>query len=258
MDMNMNVNMNMKMIKDNPAGYEDLRGAVINWGYEDFEDFNVGIYNHKAKWQGQKSYFMGISQELDVIISKITNNIYFLTWGTDAGRDDIVLNFDARRVNATSATGKNIMNVHGEIYEYNSVDAKFPHGDLTAGDKIMELVAKNISDNDLTPMDKALPQELAEDDLARIELANKYIVCDCDVMQCKINIDHMHVHENGKKYPLFSLSNIDKDIYFMTWYGATGKCSIVINAKTKMMYMHMLKSDICRQCECEFDFVDKI
>ncbi len=225
--------------KQTGNGYDDLRGGVINYSYEGFDDFALVIYNKKVKWLGLSAYYKGISQEFTPMISKINDDIYYMSWITPLGRDDVVLNFAHSHVHATSKAGNSTVNVHGKITQFNTEKAVFPHATLTANEDIMKMIEQNIKELGLHPLDPNMPSpEYEVDKQAKEELMDKLILIKGGNVTYKLNVGHFHIHENDEKFSLFSATKMGDSVYFITWIKGDNKKSIVIDLNTNQAYVH--------------------
>ncbi|MFI3242276.1 MAG: hypothetical protein R3Y43_06890 [Alphaproteobacteria bacterium] len=225
--------------KQTGNGYDDLRGAVINYSYEGFDDFALVIYNKKMKWLGLSAYYKGISQEFTPMISKINDDIYYMSCITPLGRDDVVLNFAHSHVHATSKAGDSTVNVHGKITQFNTEEAVFPHAQLTKDADVMKIIEKNIKELSLDPLDPNMPMpEYEVDKQAKIDLADKRILIKGNGVTYKLNVAHFHIHEDEEKNNLFSATKMGESVYFVTWIKGNDKKSMVIDLSTKQAYIH--------------------
>ncbi len=230
------------------SGYDDLRGSVINYGYDFFDDFCLTVYNNKIKWSGQLGYYRSISQEVTPQISKIANDVYFLSWETEHGRDNVVLNFATQKARSHVSYTQfphTLLRLHGRVYSVNAQDSEYPHLPLSNAHDIPTLIAQNIEERELPPHDRiletaSLPKP--EDEKIRQDFTGKTltIATQFGMLQVLFSGAVMTVIENALQY-IFSttISQVNEHIYFISWDNAQHKGHIVCNFETMRAYRHM-------------------
>ncbi|MGI2172375.1 hypothetical protein ACROAE_19690 [Shewanella sp. MF05960] len=229
------------------SGYESLRGAVINYGYDGFDDFNLTIYNNKIKWLGQKGYFQGVASEVVPQISKVADNIYFFSWSTGNGGDNVVHNYNAMRVNAhlsESRVKEALWQIHGDVYNINSPASVFPHSQLTPVEDIGKILKKNIAEKNLPPF--AFSTEIShfpEDIAGRNELTGLAIKYDTPDGVIKIEVDgeRTYVSKNNqdRKDVFTAATKIADGIYFISWEKGGDSDHIVVNRNSMTVFDHV-------------------
>ena len=81
------------------SGYPDLEGKFIEYEYVDFGSFTLAFYDNKLLWQGKGGYFDGVTAKVIPQVSKVANDIYFLSWVfATGGGDNVVVNFRTNKV----------------------------------------------------------------------------------------------------------------------------------------------------------------
>lgn len=238
------------------SGYEDLRGSVINYGYDNFEDFNIMFYNNRGTWHGQKGYFAGNIREIIPQISKVADGIYFASWAAGPqgkGGDNVVFNTHTMRVNAHvfDAHGESmIMPLRGSIYKING-DAVFPRGELTADADAFVNVQRNIKEKNLPPQPYSKELSTFEEDIvARKELEGKTISYASPRGTLSITFQEktMLISEKGQeKEFLHGATKIAEDIYFISWEDVEEvdgekkniHANIMVNCINKKVFSHI-------------------
>ncbi len=240
------------------SGYDDLRGMVINYGYDFFDNFNLTVYNNKVKWHGQVGYFAGIAREVIPQASKVAEGIYFVSWSTGVGGDNVVFNFNEHTVNAhlfDMSAPDLILNIHGKIFNVNTEDTVYPHALLTPDEEMLPLITKNFEERKLLPdygFVKTL-SPLPEDVLARQELMGKSIIIKTVEGELKIFFDGEKMHlELGNRTLTYmtTVTKIADAVYFISWENDAFRGHMVCNVKTKQAFQHLRpsgerKEEIC-------------
>lgn len=229
------------------SGYESLRGAVINYGYDGFDDFNLAIYNNKIKWLGQKGYFQGVATEVVPQISKVADNIYFFSWSTGSSGDNVVHNYNTMRVNAhlsESQVKDALWQIHGDVYNINSPESVFPHSQLTPIKDIGKILKKNIAEKNLPPFAfTAKISNFPEDIAGRKELTGLSIKYDTPdgVIEIEVDGDRTYVSKNNQdiKDVFTAATKIADGIYFISWEKGADSDHIVVNRNSMTVFDHV-------------------
>lgn len=229
------------------SGYEALRGAVINYGYDGFDDFNLTIYNNKIKWLGQKGYFQGVASEVVPQISKVADNIYFFSWSTGSAADNVVHNYNAMRVNAhlsESRVKDALWQIHGDVYNINSPESVFPHSQLTPVEDVGKIIKKNIAQKNLPPFAfTAKISNFPEDIAGRNELTGLAITYDTPDAVIRIEVDgeRTYVSKNNqdRKDVFTAATKIADGIYFISWEKGADSDHIVVNRNSMAVFDHV-------------------
>ncbi len=122
--------------QDVGSGYRDLEGLTLAYNYVGFGSFELAFYDNRLKWRGfGDGFFDKIVSQVNPTVSKVAENVYFLSWNTPGGTDNVVVNFDLGTVHAHlwSGTGSvddysDFDQIHGEILCAPSKDCAFPEG----------------------------------------------------------------------------------------------------------------------------------
>ena len=84
----------MEPIPPSGSGYKDLEGDIINYEYEGFGSFRLHIFDNTIKWRGVGGNFNDIVNRVVPQISRVAENIYFMSWATGGqGGDNVMVNF---------------------------------------------------------------------------------------------------------------------------------------------------------------------
>lgn len=231
------------------SGYEDMKGSVVNYGYENFDDFDLAVYNHKVKWLGQYNYFEGIAMEFSPVISKVADGIYFMSWGFGKGGDNVIHNYNTMHVNAhldpADQTKNSLQNIHGKVYSINKPDTRFPHARLTALDAMEKQLEQNIVQKKLPPLsDKKLFNVQYDEDLvAKAELDGQTIKYSTPygLTTIEINGDITRVGENNQDIQDYQThaTKIADGIYFLSWTDGNGGNHIIVNRNDMKVFDQM-------------------
>lgn len=238
----------MKENRNSGSGYEELKGSVINYGYDNFDDFNLAVYNHRVKWLGQKGYFAGIARELIPLISKIDDNIYFMSWSTGSGGDNVVQNYNTMKVHAhlsDESAGDALWVIRGNVYSINSEKSVFPHSRLTPDEDVFKVIEKNIVEKCLPPFGfKNSVSEFPEDCAARDELTGGIIEYDTPDSMMRIEVDgtvtRLYEDRQNPKEFLTYATKIADGIYLISWKKGDDNYHIVLNRNTMKAFSHLL------------------
>lgn len=233
---------------DSGSGYDDLRGAVLNWGYPDFGDFRIVIYNHKVKWLGVGGYFDGIARELVPQISKVSDDVYFLSWSTGSGGDNIVIDSSSGTVNAhLFDESGGLMVLHGTFAGMNSPKIVFPHAELTPAPEVGAKIEQNIKQKNLPPFmfDEAV-SEASNDVAARNELAGQSLSYQTPEGTVKVQVDGdvTHVWEDDRAVGDFmtAVTKIAEGIYQISWINDKTSNFLVVNRNSGQVFDHIRPS----------------
>ena len=96
------------------------------------------------KWRGVGGEFDGVISLVTPQVSKVADDIYFMSWPTmGEGGDNVVVNFDAMTVNAHLGGGNRFRLITGVIHCRDSRDCTPPEGDAMQPNQIMQTLMTN-------------------------------------------------------------------------------------------------------------------
>ncbi len=230
------------------SGYADLDGDVINYEYFDFGGFQLLMAEHRLKWRGVGGLFDGVDASVSPQVSKIDNNIYFMSWPTRGdGGDNVVVNFDAMTVYAHLGEGDRFRLIHGVVHCRNSSDCSAPEGDVMSPDERMRTLMANARRAGLAgPLD-APPEAgpLSPADLAaRDALRGKVLRYETDrgITSVEVTDDATVVSEDGADETSHAThaTQVADGVFFLSWGGPHGGNHVVFNAATMKVYDQIL------------------
>lgn len=239
------------------SGYPDLEGKFIEYEYVDFGTFRLAIYDNKIKWRGYGGYFDGIVSQVEPQISKISEDIYFLSWiFGEGGGDNVVVNFKTKKVfahlrsgNASEDSPSDFEMIHGSVICGPSVDCNFPEGEPISMLRMVLKLNNNTEKFKLpTIFENEKPLIQAHID-ARNELFEMPIQFKNDEGKVSIEVDGniTRVGINGRNLKEYqtNVSKIDEGIYFISWLGNDqfGE-HLVFNKNTMKIFNHLTSKKI--------------
>ena len=95
----------------------ELEGKVFHWRYDIGWDFRVEMQSDALYWEGMAMSFEGMKAKVHPQYTKLSDDLYFLTWEVPmVGLDSVVINFAERTIYAHSKANSKFYSVKGEIY----------------------------------------------------------------------------------------------------------------------------------------------
>ncbi|SHH40823.1 hypothetical protein SAMN05444003_3045, partial [Cognatiyoonia sediminum] len=117
---------------------DQLGGAdqPLAYDYVGFGSFELALYDNRLKWRGfDYGFFDKIVSQVEPNVSKVADDVYFLSWNTPGGTDNVVVNFDQDTVHAHLWSGPSSVDdysdfdqIHGQILCEPSKECPFPEG----------------------------------------------------------------------------------------------------------------------------------
>ena len=245
------------------SGYADMDGDVINYEYYDFGGFQLFMSEHKLKWRGAGGLFDGVVAEVSPQVSRVAENIYFMSWPTQGeGGDNVVVDFEAMTVNAHLGGGDRFRLIHGVVHCRNSSDCIAPEGDVMSPDEVMQTLMANAQRTGLAgppggpsggppgAPPEAGPLSTA-DMAAREALRGKVLRYETDhgITSVEVADDATIVGEDGADETSHATyaTQIADDVFFISWGGAHGGNHIVFNAATMKVYDQIMPDGTRRE-----------
>jgi len=231
------------------SGYPSLQGTVVNYEYQDFAAFNFGIFPDKARWHGVKGYYDGLTAENRPHISKVREEIYFISWPTPkGGGDNVVWNFADMEVNAHlgMVTGE-VRLIAGPIHCRGSADQCTAPIPLIDPPPNAAAVRKaNASRYGLIPIEQYAENHTltSQDITARAELKDRAILFNTEegVVRIEVQNEETRVRiEDGsiETHQTFA-TKITDDLYFISWAGSYGGNHLMFDTLNMKAYDHLL------------------
>ena len=227
------------------SGYAGMDGDVINYEYYDFGGFQLLMSEHRLKWRGVGGRFDGVVALVSPQVSRVADNIYFMSWGTPDGGDNVVVDFDAMTVNAHLGGGDRYRLIHGVVHCRNSSDCIAPEGDVMSREEAMQTLAANARRAGQPGPPGGPPEPAAgplspADLAAREALRGKVLRYETDRGTTSVAVadDATIVSEDGADEASHAThaTQIADDVFFVSWGGAHGGNHIVFNAETMKVY----------------------
>ena len=227
------------------SGYAGMDGDVINYEYYDFGGFQLLMSEHRLKWRGVGGRFDGVVALVSPQVSRVADNIYFMSWGTPNGGDNVVVDFDAMTVNAHLGGDDRYRLIHGVVHCRNSSDCIAPEGDVMSREEAMQTLAANARRAGQPGPPGGPPEPAAgplspADLAAREALRGKVLRYEPDRGTTSVAVadDVTIVSEDGADEASHAThaTQIADDVFFVSWGGAHGGNHIVFNAETMKVY----------------------
>ena len=234
------------------SGYAGMDGDVINYEYYDFGGFHLLMSDHGLKWRGAGGLFDGVVALVSPQVSRVAENIYYMSWPTQGeGGDNVVVNFDAMTVNAHLGGGDRFRLIHGVVHCRNSSDCIAPEGDVMSPEEVMQTLMANAqrtrqagpsggppgSPPGAPPeADPLSPAALA----AREALRGKMLRYETDSGTTSVevadNATIVSVDGADETSHATHATQIADGVFLISWGGAHGGNHIVFNAATMKVY----------------------
>lgn len=232
------------------SGYADLEGSVINYSYEDFGGFSLIWNNNNALWNAMHGYYYGMEAESAAQVSKVADDIYFTSWGTANGGDNVVHDFNAMTVHAHLNPGNPWIpmdNIYGVVHCKDTPDCEVPVEVQPRDKTTAEILAENADLLNLPPRRRRslyITEPGSSDIAARNELEGLAITYETPFGTTRIEVDGVETRvtenqENMLVYPT-NATKIADDIYFISWVGGgPGGSHVVFNRQTMKAFDHI-------------------
>lgn len=241
------------------SGFADLNGNVIHYEYFEFGGFQLYMSESGLKWRGVGGEFDGVVAMVTPQVSKVNDDIYFMSWPTPGeGGDNVVMNFDAMTVNAHLGGGERFRLITGVVHCRNSSDCVAPEGDVMSMAETMQRLMANAQRSGRMPpggmggmggmggppqLPPAGPLSDA-DKAAREALRGKVLQYPTDSGMTRVAVadDTTMVSVSGGAATSHSThaTQIADGVLFVSWGGPHGGNHIVFNAETMKVYDQIL------------------
>ncbi|MDG2090428.1 MAG: hypothetical protein P8J61_04870 [Gammaproteobacteria bacterium] len=245
------------------SGYADLEGSIINYSYEDFGGFSLIWADHKVRWDAMHGYYYDMQAETVPQVSKVADDIYFTSWGTLNGGDNVVHDFNAMTVHAHLNPGSPWIpmdNIYGVVHCKDTPDCVVPAETMSPSFKTTaEILAENAELLNLPPRRRRglyITEPGSSDIAARNELEGLAITYETPFGTTRIEVDGVEtrITENQESmlvYPT-NATKIADGIYFISWVGGgPGGSHVVFNRQTMKAFDQI--SPIGERAEAIYD-----
>ncbi|GAB5455420.1 MAG: hypothetical protein Hens2KO_16490 [Henriciella sp.] len=243
--------------QDVGSGYRDFEGLTLAYNYEGFGSFQLAFYDNRLKWRGfDFGYFDNIVAQVDPQVSKIADSIYFLSWNTPQGSDNVVVNFAQETVHAHLYGGPDSVDehsafdqIHGKILCGPSKDCAFPEGAPTGSLGMLYKFVWNSWKYDLPSMADYEPP-LVENHAAGInDLSGTKLryAGDNGAVSIEIEQDETRVSVNGGALKTFRThaTKIAHGVYLISWLDeSVSGDHIVFNKNTMQIFDHVTSNAV--------------
>ena len=231
---------------DSPSGsgWNDIDGSIVNYEYHNFGGFRLHFRDNKLKWYGYVGTFKGVTAEVTPQVSKVADDIYFMSWPVPGDAyDNVVMNLRDMKVYAHLGADASFDLPNGVIHCRNTTECVVPEGEPMAPLQVMKtLVANAIEKGFSNPMDamKAMRNDAAEiadsEKQGMAALTGKTFVMDTPEGAVKIEIngtETLSTVGNGEaeSSPTYA-TLVAEGIYFVSWHGKPSGNHIVFNSHT--------------------------
>lgn len=217
---------NVAEVNTTGSGYRDLEGKFIEYEYVDFGSFKLAFYDNKLIWQGNGGYFDGVTAKVIPQVSKVNNDVYFLSWVfPNGGGDNVVVNFKTKKVfahlhQADAERSTPFELIYGNIICGPSKDCNPPEGSVLNFLKVISLISSNSKKFNLTEMGTMERPIISEHKKAREELFGKIIDYgtgeETITIEIKGDVTFITDKKGVKEYQTHT-TKIDTGIYFISW-----------------------------------------
>lgn len=237
------------------SGYDNLAGQTMSYRYEDFGAFRLLFEDGKMTWQGTEGYFAGIVFQVEPQVSKVADGIYFLSWSTGNGGDNVVVNLNTMAVNAHLQGNEGpLLPISGPITCAPSEVCPAPEGDPWTHDRIGPQIQQNAQSEGLPSMNSLGDAGRAispQDRAARDELAGKAIVYLTEEGLVRVVVDGdetvvVRGDAAGQRY-LTHATKIADGVYFISWGMDYAGNHIVFDTNNYRVFDHLESDNVTRR-----------
>ncbi|MFL2840643.1 MAG: hypothetical protein ACJ0BT_02240 [Pseudohongiellaceae bacterium] len=227
------------------SGYAELEGSIINYEYKGFGGFYLKLHDGTVKWQGFSGAFKDIVRVVYPKVSKIGENIYFLSWETHPENgDNVVYNFNNMTVYAHLGGGDSFTHISGEIYYHNTLECIEPVGEPMEIEEVMDLLTVNAEKASMTLEQALAGQTGPADEKGKNLLSGKTIQYQTPEGKVSISIDGdittVKVGNDASETHLTHTTIVADGIYFISWGGNYSGNHIVFNSFSMKVYKQIL------------------
>lgn len=243
--------------QDVGSGYRDFEGLTLAYDYVGFGSFELAFYDNRLKWRGfDYGFFDKIVSQVEPNVSKVAEDVYFLSWNTPGGTDNVVVNFDLGTVHAHLWSGNDSVDeysdfdqIHGEILCSPSKDCRFPEGAPTGSFGMLYHFVLNSWKYELPSLTEFQPPLVQSHADGLAELMGKTLRYDsgAGVVELQINDLETWVSVDGAAAETFRthVTKIAEGIYFISWLDERiSGDHIVFNQNTMQVFDHVTSDQI--------------
>lgn len=239
------------------SGYRDLEGTFMQYEYQDFGAFRLAFTENKLKWKGYGGYFDGVIAEVEPRISKIEEDVYFLSWVFDnGGGDNVVVNLGEERVfahlyHSNPKLSNDFELIHGQVLCSRSADCQSPDGDLMGLFKTILKLKSNIKKYDLPSLGTMSRPPIQANRDVQDAFANKILRYnrEGEIIEIQISADSTRVSrgavfEEHRNYA----TKISDGVFFISWLEDESSAKhIVFNANMMKVFEHTVIDNVRRE-----------
>lgn len=234
------------------SGYRDLEGQTMSYNYTGFGSFELAFYDNKLKWRGfDFGYFDSVVSQVEPQVSKVTDDIYFLSWSTPGGTDNVVVNLQASTVFAHLWSGPDSVDeysdfdqIHGQILCLPSKNCPFPEGAPTGTLGTVWAFMTNSWFYDLPSLSEFQAPRTDAHDAAIAELSNIEVRYETKDGPVSVQIlgpqTHVSVDAGPSEAYRTHVTKVGDEIYFISWLGErTAGDHIVLDTNAMRVFDHI-------------------
>lgn len=229
------------------SGWDEVDGSIVNYEYDGFGGFYLHFRDNKIKWKGFSGGFTGVVNLIVPQVSKVAEDIYFLSWKTQGNSgDNVVVNFQDMSVFAHLGGASSFNLISGVVHCRNTPDCIAPEGEVMEGPQIMQTLMKNAQDAGFSnPMEAMAGGGMGPaDEQGMAELTGKTFAYETPEGQVKVSVNGEETTTSiGDAEPVTSptyATYIAEGIYYVSWDGEPSGNHVVFNSHNMRVYDQIL------------------
>jgi len=243
--------------QDVGSGYRDFEGLTLAYDYVGFGSFELAFYDNRLKWRGfDYGFFDKIVSQVEPNVSKVAEDVYFLSWNTPGGTDNVVVNFSLGTVHAHLWSGTDSADeysdfdqIHGEILCTPSKDCAFPEGAPTGSFGMLYHFVLNSWKYDLPSLTEFQPPLVQSHADGLAELTGQTLRYEGDAGAVTVQIDGaetlVSIDGAAAESHRTHVTKISDGIYFISWLDEPiSGDHIVFNRNTMQVFDHVTSAAV--------------
>lgn len=233
------------------SGYHELEGRIVNYRYDAFGGFELAFYDGKLKWRGVGGYFDGVVAQVEPQISKVSERVYFMSWPTGPGGDNVVMSIRDGRIYAHLDSGNEAPNrtttfdmIHGVIECGPRRDCSYPTGAPTPLLWALYRLGTNASKFGLEPMSSHDAARIDEHMEAEAALDGRVLRYRTPQGAFSLSFDGQRLSVGDPKGGVLShrlhATKVGARLYLVSWRDEVeGAQHLLFNGNTMRVYTHI-------------------
>ena len=229
------------------SGWDDIDGSVVNYEYAGFGGFYLHFQDNKVAWQGYVGAFKGVTREVTPQVSKVADDIYFISWRTaNGGGDNVVLDFADGTVYAHIGGDSDFELISGVIHCRDTPGCNRPAGESMQRMQVMQILTRNAReagfDNLMEGMAarKGNGSRSPADEQGQAELTGKTLVYEAPEGTIRVSINGDETTSSLGSGELRTsatyATRIADGIWFISWDGRPAGNHVVFNSHNMRIY----------------------